>query len=265
VSDLIPDNLPYRRFPREWIDEPPTWYEYITGQFDGEMWYKRDEIDKEYLDSLGYEKFSFDEGHTYLHKKFLKRVGKSRMRPGMYEPGSLAIEMKHRSEPCFHSDTQCRFDIWTLYNQGEEVELDIGGTVRIATLPQQEDINNVPSLRDPIPSDVPLIFGPRRYTPVGEPKAPHRPFVRNNPQISNFTTMESRLQEQHHQFLEKKKRQQRQFAQCQKEKRQKWEKAQRQKKKRQQRQRAQDKRDRRKKDQRSRHRASRGRRAPSAF
>lgn len=266
MSDLIPNNLPYRTFPREWVDEPPTWYQYITGQFDGEIWWERDEIDKSRIESLGYPELPFDEDLTHLHKKFLKRVGESRMRPRMYEPGSLAIELKYATEPRFHLDTLCRFDIWTLYNQpAKEVEINIGGAARIEILPNQEEISDAPSLQEAVPSDVPLIFGPRMFSPPGDPSIPHRPFVQNNPQISNFTTMKDRIREHHQEFLEKKKRQKRQYAQRQKEKRQKWQNAQRQRKKRQQRQRAQCQRKRRKKDQRSRRRARHGRRAPSAF
>jgi len=131
---MIPDNLPYRTFPRDWIDEQPTWYQYITGQFDGEIWWDRKEVRKPPRDSWEYSQFPFDEDFTHLHERFLLRVKGSRIDPHMYEVGTLPTESEYTAQPLFHVDTQCRFDIWSLYNQWHndtEVELGIGGFARI--------------------------------------------------------------------------------------------------------------------------------------
>ncbi|WP_338740213.1 hypothetical protein [Haloplanus salilacus] len=174
---MIPNNLPYRTFPREWVDEPPTWYQYIIGEFDSEMWYERDEVPDSLIDPMHYQPFEFKEELNHLHEQFLIFVRASRIDSDLTEAGCLEHEWEVADGPMFTYDEQCRFDIWTLYNQpNKEVELDIGGTARIKTLPIQSEISDVPPLQDTVPSDVPLICGPQLHTPVGEPSIPGRPF-----------------------------------------------------------------------------------------
>ncbi len=245
---MIPNNLPYRKLPWDEIEtENLTWFDYIIGRFSGEMWWERDDIDASGIDSIDYHTIPFPEEPGILHLWFFGKMQETEYRtniPWLKGGRQCAEELR------FYPDTQCRFDIWTLYNHSTEVNLEIGGAVKIRTLPKQEDVENVPALTDIVPSDVPLIFGPRIYNP-SEPSIPHRPFVQNNPQISNLTDMESRLREHLRKLDEKKKRQQRQYAQREKKKRQK---EQHQRKKRQQRQ----------KEQRSRRQTGHGRTVPKA-
>lgn len=247
---MIPNNLPYRTYPRDWVDEQPTWYQYIIGQFGSEMWWERDEINKARMEATGYQEIPFDEDLTHLHEKFLIPVKASRINDE-YEPGILPTEMGYSTEPLFHPDTQCRFDIWALYNQSTmEVELDIGGAARIKILPNQQEISDTPPLQETVPSEVPLIFGSRLHTPLSEPSIPHRPFVQNNPQIRNFIHMKLRLDKQY----EKKKRLQRQLEQHPRKQREKYPNARRRY--------AQHQRKQRQKKQRSRRRARCGRGVP---
>lgn len=196
MSDLIPNNLPYHRYPREWIDEPPTWYEYIIGKFDGEMWYERDEVPESLIDPMKYQPTEFEEELNHLHKQFLVFVRESRVESGLTE---------RADEPRFTSDVQCRFDIWTLYNQpNKEVELDIGGTAHINALPNQDEIKDVPPLQEPIPSDVPLICGPKLRTPESDSSLPHRPFGKGDLKIPVD------MKEQYYKDLDKRREQYRQ-------------------------------------------------------
>jgi len=193
MTDMIPQNLPYRHYPREWVDEPPTWYEYIIGRFNGEMWYERDEVPDALIDPMIYQPFGFKEELNHLHGRFLVFVRESRVGSGLTE---------RADEPKFTNGVQCRFDIWTLYNQsGEEVELDIGGTAHINALPNQDEIKDVPPLQEPIPSDVPLICGPKLRTPEGDSSLPHRPFGKGNLKIPVD------MQEQFQQDRDKKREQ----------------------------------------------------------
>ena len=184
MSDLIPRNLPYRTFPREWVDEPPTWYQYIIGEFDSEMWYERDEVPDSLIDPMHYQSFEFKEELNHLHEQFLIFVRASRIDSDLTEAGCLEHEWERADGPMFTYDVQCRFDIWTLYNQsGEEVELDIGGTVHINALPNQDEIKDVPPLHEPIPSDIPLICGPQVRTSEGNSSLPYRPFGKSDLKI----------------------------------------------------------------------------------
>ena len=234
MSDLIPNNLPYRKFPRDEIEtESLTWFDYIIGHFSGEMWWERDDIDASKIDSMNYCPFSFPEETNMLHLWFFGKLQEAEYRTNIpwLEDSRQSVEGLY-----FYPDTQCRFDIWALYNHPhEQVDLEIGGAAKIETLPKQEDVENVLPLHGTVPSDVPLIFGPRIYK-FNERSISHRPFVQNNPQISNFTTMESMLKRQSNELYEKKKRQQCQYAQCLKEKRRKHKKEQREKEQRQKRQ-----------------------------
>jgi len=202
---MIPNNLPYRRYPRECIDEPPTWYQYIIGEFGSEMWYERDEVPNSLIEPWIYQPFEFKEELNHLHEQFLIFVRASRIDSDLTEAGCLEHEWEGAGEPMFTYDVQCRFDIWTLYNQsGEEVELDIGGTTHINALPNQDEIKDVPPLQEPIPSDVPLICGPKLRTPEGDSSLPQRPFGKGNLKIPVD------MQEQFQQDRDKKREQYRQ-------------------------------------------------------
>lgn len=205
MSDLIPNNLPYRTIPREWVDEPPTWYQYIIGEFDSEMWYERDEVPDSLIDPMHYQPVEFIEELNHLHEQFLIFVRASRIESDSIEAGCLEGEWERADGPMFPHDVQCRFDIWTLYNQsGEEVELDIGGTVHINALPNQDEIKDVPPLHEPIPSEIPLICGPQVRTPECDSSLPHRPFSESNLKIP------ADMQKQYQQDRDKKREQYRQ-------------------------------------------------------
>jgi len=233
---MIPRNLPYRKLSRDEIDtENLTWFDYIIGRFSGEMWWERDDIDASGIDPMGYHAIPFPEEPGILHLRFFGKMQETEYRTNI--PWSMGGR-QYTEELHFHPDTQCRFDIWTLCNHSpEEMNLEIGGTVKIGILPKQENVENVPALTDTVPTDVPLIFGPRIFN-SSEPSIPYRPFVQNNLQILYLSSMQRRLEKQLKERREKEKRLQRQFAQRQKEKRRKWQNVQRQRKKRQQRQHA---------------------------
>lgn len=202
---MIPNNLPYRTFPRDWVDEQPTWYQYIIGEFDSEMWYERDEVRDSLIDPMIYQPIEFKEELNHLHKRFLIFVRASRLNSELTEAGCVEGEWERVYRPIFSHDVQCRFDIWALYNQsGEEVELDIGGTAHINALPNQDEIKDVPPLHEPIPSDVPLICGPQLPTPEDDSSLPHRVFGESNLKIPVD------MQEQYQKDLDKKREQYRQ-------------------------------------------------------
>jgi hypothetical protein len=233
VSDLIPRNLPYGEFSRDEIDTANmTWFDYITGRFCGEMWYEQYRGAQELIDPMRYWPIPFPEEPTTPHLLF---SGEAIKKNSDSDVTSVEDEYQNFEQLRMFPDAQCRFDIWLLYHHPpEEVEF-AEGTARIDILPKQEEVK-IPPLTDTVPSDVPLIYGPKKRE---ERSKPHRPFARNTPEIPNFTTMADRRERQHQEYRQRKKRQQRQDAQHQRMKRQKWEKAQRQRKKRQQRQYAQ--------------------------
>jgi|AntRauTorcE11898_2_1112593.scaffolds.fasta_scaffold54648_2 hypothetical protein len=166
---MIPNNLPYYKFRRSQVSvDDMTWFDFIIGEFTGVKWWNRDDTDFLDIDPNRYQPVPFPEEYTRLHRRFLHSA----------KTVSYFNEMADNNicnfgkEPAFYIDEMCRFDLWTLYNYPNgDVELDCGGTMRIDALPQQNEIDDVPSLNDPVPNDVPLIFGPAL-------SLPERPFGR---------------------------------------------------------------------------------------
>jgi hypothetical protein len=198
------------------------------------MWYEQHSGAQKGIGPMKYWPIPLPEEHGYPHELFaseaIKRYVDSDMDSveGDYQNveqlWQFPVEERYQNvgELYMFPDAQCRFDIWLLYHHpSEEVEL-AEGTARIDILPKQEEVK-VPLLTDTVPSDVPLIYGPKKRE---EQSKPHRPFVQNTPEIPNFTSIADRRKQQHEEYTERKERQQRQDAQLQQEKRQKW-KAQR--------------------------------------
>ncbi len=227
---MIPEYLPYRELSRDEIDTASmTWFDYITGRFSGEkMWYEQYSGAQKSIGPMRYWPIPFPEEPGYPHELLASEAIK---RNRDSDVASVEDEYQDFEELLMFPDSQCRFDIWLLYYHPPE-EVDFAeGTARIDILPNQENVK-VPLLTDTVPSDVPLIFGPKKWE---ERSKPHRPFVRNNPEIPNFTTIGDRRERQRKEYREKKKRQQLQDAQNKLTRRIKWKEAQRRRRKREKR------------------------------
>lgn len=155
---MIPYDLPYDKFCRDKIDvDNITWFDYIVGEFSGEKWWNRDDVDTSKIDRANYYPMRFREQYTHLHNRFFEALESE----GHFDDLPFNHAQNFESEPVFHIDLHCRFDIWTLYNQpNRDVVLNCGGNIHIETRPQQKEITDVPCLTDTVPPDVPLIYGP---------------------------------------------------------------------------------------------------------
>jgi hypothetical protein len=226
---MIPEYLPYREFPQDEMDTTSmTWFDYITGRFSGEMWYEQYRGAQDLINPMRYWHIPFPEEHIHPHLLLSSQAIERNRNNDMT---SVEDTYQDFEELRIFPDAQCRFDIWLLYHHSpEEVEF-AEGTVKIDILPKQEEVK-VPLLTDTVPSDVPLIFGPKKRE---EQSKPHRPFVRNHPEIPNFTSLGDRRERLERERRERKERQQRQHAQNKLTRRIKWKEAQRRRRKREKR------------------------------
>lgn len=147
----FPDHVQIRKFPPEVADRHElTWIKFIVGHFDDIHWYESFHTDTSDINIVWFQPGPFPEKLNQHHLQFFQTA----VNEGYINPSEDC-------KPSFYPCAFWRFDLWTLYNyQSGDIDLDCGGTMNIEALPRQKEINDVPLLKDRVPYDVPLIYGP---------------------------------------------------------------------------------------------------------